>query len=315
MAAGDAVGALRLLNRLLSIQPDHPEVVAALQGLHQQADARIERRSNAWMGGVALLALSGAALAWWGFVGAAPRPSEVAVDAPPNLPHDATFPSEVSPPPPPPGPDLAAAAPALEVPSEPDLVARRIRSDEAIGGPTQDPARGTPNRVDVAPVRTVESTNPAAVVERPAPDAPAWVELRANLPADIWLGDRRVGNTRQRDPIEVPPGVHEFELRSDLVEPRVVRVIVAPGEHWSGPNVHLEHRPATVHFEPSFPAECVVAIDGVARGTMADIGWSVPLRQPTAVHDVQVSCPGEKPQRQHYSGLTTPEVTMRQEAP
>jgi hypothetical protein len=150
-----------------------------------------------------------------------------------------------------------------------------------------------------------EPRPPGTKVRRPAPppaaDPPpplpesrlefATLEIRSNYPSDVFVDGQRRGDTRQRDPIQLPPGEHQVVLRSEWIQDYAILVDLEPGEKWTpGEVLRLVPKPGVVDLDPAFDAACTVTLDGVVLGTIAERGRAITVNHPEEPHEVSVAC-------------------------
>ncbi len=327
LEAGDALSALRLFNRLLAMDEDNEEVLELVASLHHEPESR--RRPVTFGLGLAAVVLVAGALATW-FAGPLaisgdPSDPDVAVQPDPanttdlaNDPAPTVEPAERPPeaPVPPgsdptdlerdpdptvPGADRIVAPPEPEGTPEPVVPDPQPRPDpapvpEPVAAPVPAP-RPMPTRIDLQPTLQV------------VPNKPATLRVVSNMAADIYQGDRRLGSTRSS--LELEPGAHVLEIRSDVVKPFELRVEVAPGESVER-IVQLEARPATVRFASVFPDACAVTLDGVQVGTLGQLGRELSVPRPQQHgHAVQLACP-DKPAWDHvWSSVVIPDQVLQ----
>lgn len=309
--AGDHLDALRLFNRLLSMDEDHAEVLELVQRLHGSA----QRRPSAGILGLvalaALLLLGGGWLLW-----SEPRATDAAATGPltegPRSPVAA--PLVAAPPPaeelrpepvPPPAP-VESAAPTppaggpLSSASSSNLGGTRpiSTSDDRLRAtlprhPSQPPA-GLPLGGDaLAAAETSETREPMAKV---------LLRSRSELLGDIWIDDKKLGQTRDPHPIELPAGSYEVVVKSRYVQPVRFRLEVEPGELYER-TLDLRAVPGKIEFRSQdYVESCIVRLDGADVGT---VGQLDPPRillvdPPNRPHAVEVDCDGEVT-RKRYS--------------
>lgn len=296
LVAGDHLAALRLFNRLLSMDEDNPQVLALVQGLHGEVRRRPSASILGLLAVAGMVALGGAGLLWWswdtpgtgsealaatrldpGFVvpTVPPRPpdapsgQEARTEAQAVSPGDA---ASTSPAPPTPAARLSPA-------SEPREAARAIAAPR----PSR-PSNRPPSRVLAPP----PATNP------PPPDPPAEILVRSTNATwgDIFIDDQRRGQTRDLDPILVPPGSYEIVVKSAFVKPVTLRVDVEPGERFER-LIDLELLPGEVEFrEADYPTHCGVLLDGRMVGTVGQLDRVLRVSRPDIPHEVTVDCSG-----------------------
>jgi len=277
LAEGDHLSALRLFNRLLSMDGDNEEVLTLVQGLH--GDPTPVRRTRTYLLaalGLLVVGAGGAGLVWVGQQVPEPPPI-AAVPSPPAAPPTPAPPqlAAVEPDPEPPAP-----APAVEVAAAPP-------PRPAPTGPFARPPRPRP-----APVPE------PAPVEPPVADEPGRLKVNSGeISAQVWLDGRKIGDTRQTH--ELPAGAHRLEVRGLYIETHQETVVVSPGEELVV-NVKLQPKPARVFFDASHDDACAVTLDGGLAGTVKQLERVLIIDEPLEPHTVEVDCPGEPPLSQRY---------------
>jgi tRNA A-37 threonylcarbamoyl transferase component Bud32 len=300
IAAGDDLAGLRLINRLLTLDPTHEEALRLVHDLHGLENVGSPRR--AWL-------LAGGALAVLGafvLVGVlAPRPPEPApergaserptaaaarVDEPVKQAPVETI--EASPPPEAPVAPLEPPEPTAEAPAP----------------AATPPARPPPPADPPAVARPTEPAPQPAEVGAAKPAEPACVAFRSlTAPADVYLDGVRIATTRDVGCHQLPAGSYSFVLRGGMVEETTIRLTLKPGERRDAELVQLALRPGKVRFAPTLGATCVVSVDGLAQGSLESLGYAVLLTRPDRPHRVSLKC-GQKTLAEDYAGLAYPEV-------
>jgi tRNA A-37 threonylcarbamoyl transferase component Bud32 len=201
MDDGDALAALRLANRLLSLEEDHPEALALVQGFHGLTEpARSAPAGRGWVVALAALGLGLGAVVWWlspapqtpvegASVPSAPREAVAALareapaaGAPGDLagaagaPDDAVRAEASVPPADPTTADPSKADPRTADPSKADAAA----SDRSIG-PRGDVVAGD-GRGPLTPTTPATTPAPVGGAARSASDGPATSPSSASLP-------------------------------------------------------------------------------------------------------------------------------------
>jgi serine/threonine-protein kinase len=274
MAAGEALVALRLFNRLLAIDEGNAEVLALVQNLHRPNRSLRPRRAIWGVVGVLTLGAMGA-VAWFTVEQAAPP-----VQPPVSMGAVAPTPK----PPPPPAPVVEPTVVALEVPT---------RSAAPLAPTT--PAIRSPE----APAPPLPSPLPSSI-------APAHVRFVTPFAAQILREGRVLGDVRQRDAFELPAGHHELEARGDAVETLVFTVDLVEGSE-TEMDLPLVPRPARVRIDATWPEDCTVRLDGVDAGTVASLPLGhgpdgtpvrvLGVRGPLDPHEVTLTCAGTSTSR------------------
>jgi len=275
LAKGDHLAALRLFNRLLTLDEDNAEVLALIQGLHENEEPR--RRSPLALAGLALVVAAVAAVAMGWFLG---RPEAIQPEPIAEVPVPAT---------------VAVAEDPTPVPLIPV------------------PVPAVPMAAPEAPAtRSPPSLLPPKVRERlaatPPPSDPAEVQIRTTQPyvADILEGGARLGDVRQAGWISVPAGEHLFVLRGPGIHDYELRLAVAPGERRKIVVEDLRPRPVEVAIDPAFPATCDVLVNGVAAGSLGALGYEASLPDPQASNIIVLDCGDDGVFRRTFDGMASP---------
>ncbi|MCO4744562.1 MAG: protein kinase [Proteobacteria bacterium] len=273
---GDHLAALRLFNRLLAMDEDNAEVLELVQGLHAMDpdEGRAKLRPLAWLGLVA-----GALLLATAVVGAAQWRDEARSTPVITLPEEPapTAPFDRITAPPTPLPVAPVPSPAAEV--EPT----------AVPSPAPAMARVAPAPKEI-PIEARRVLNPK-FTEPPPPEGPVEVQFRTGrFFAEIWEDGAMIGNTRQVEPINVPPGAHRFELRNPLHKTRIIEQTLLSGQPFDQV-VTLEPLDSLPMKVPaSYPPDCGVNLDGKLVGQLGQLGWTIEIPDLTADHRVIVDC-------------------------
>ena len=278
---GDHLSALRLFNRLLSIDEDNEEVMALIREFHGLPS---QRPRTAVFAAVAL-SVMGILLAFvlW------PRQ---AADDPPTMPAPAEpLPLEappveaaVTPPPPEPAVRPADEPAPIGAPAEPTTA-------KAVDPRDVRPAPSLPRRIVAAPVAPV----------KPAVLAPGKLHLMSKTPATIFMGEERVGSTREKCCLSYPPGEHVFTLKHEYYEDLDVRVTLRSGETVKQ-MVNLVALPARAHVPAAWDPQCIAIVDHVPSGTLHDLGYWVTLGSHDEPHGVTLRCDGNEYSHQYAAG-------------
>ena len=324
LEGGEHLTALRLFNRLLCIDEENEEVLALVQGLH--AETRPSRRSHfvVFMAAVSLLAVVGVG---WGLSQLEPGTDDGLELAQPTTPSDSskgsTRPaslgsppaaSSVPPAPGPPAPTETTAPPGGAVPPSPDSSSGERAMPEAPPPTTRRSKKVKPRpRREAAALNVKSAADITPTVTAPQPPPLAHVELRARAPffADIYEDGRRLGTTRDADPIDVLPGKHVFVLKHELLEDQSVEVTVAGGERFVRRDIQLTPKPALVRVDRAFGEDCRVNQDGNAIGTLGELKYQFRLPQPDQRHMLVLDCGDAGVHTREVSGLTVPVFDFR----
>ena len=272
---GSPLTALRLFNRLLAYDGDHEEVLNLVQGLHTHEETP---RHRGWVVGTAA-----AAIVTLGVAGTLITQDIGARDVSEN----------------------ARASIELPVPAEkpgaPTVEARPVQPDPDAAAPPPIPTRtalpDVPREAPRQPARPTQGAEPTpAPIAPPEPlerDAPGYLKIRSgDLPADIYLQGAKIGSTRSLQPIELPPGSYELEIRSSHIIPKELIVFIGPGETLEE-EILLQPRPATVKIGPRYDPRCDVTLDDVNLGTVEGLDRAIQVTEPSNPHVVRLTCGAE----------------------
>jgi len=265
LAANDHLGALRVFNRLLSIDEDNAEVLALVQGMHTAGKPERPRRSAApWVAAALALGL-GTTLGWLFWPDPPPiQPVEVG---------ESPAPEPEAPPSPEPAPAAENSGPA------------------PIPGPAPEPRP--------AKVSPVYRQSPPRTPPPPGPDGKPVEPGRITVVVPgswghIYVDNKLMGRTGEVGVMEVSPGRHTLRVENDLSLPWDRPFDVAPGERldFSPP---LVPKPATAELPPGIDGACIVHLDGVSRGAVSALGGAVSIRDPRSAHTIELRCPEGEP--------------------
>ncbi len=298
LARGDHLAALRMFNRLLSMDGENAEVLALVQGLHGQVRPR--RRVGWLLGGSATVVVvtAIAAVVLW------------SRSLPPGPPPDAA-------PRPTPAP-VEAAAQAVEAAAQADPPAPVVRGPDPVPGAT--PGEPAPA---AAQVLVPTPTPPPPLVRRPQPQpavvpvdpvpapAPPLVvaqngtgKLHLSSPdflsAEVFTGSTRIGMTNKV--IEIPSGKYHLVVRSLYVQEYELDVEVGPGETVQQ-KIPLKPKPWKILLE-GWEGDCRVTHNGQARGTVATLDAVLLVDRPHQPQAVVLTC-GSEPHEFRWSELRT----------
>jgi len=270
--AGDHLGALRLCNRLLSMDEHNADVLELIQSLHGGERAGTTTRTR-WLaaGGLAVLALTGLALVFAG----GREPGD-------------TGPTETVPMT---GPALSIA----EGPDPPPPVPLVIVS------PTER-AAPTPVRMERSPSDFSEpALRPRALSNLTGEAALASVRINAGDAFVVVFKDGdRIGTSRED--LKLAPGVHDLVLKSELYDEKGLTITVDAGER-RVETVEMTPKPAVLLFPDAVPEDCTVAIAGEVHTVGAiDRRWTLdrPDQYKSAL-EVTLTCGDAIPQEMPWN--------------
>lgn len=284
LARGDHLAALRMFNRLLSMDGENAEVLQLVQGLHGQVKPR--RRVGRLLGWTATLAVAtaiGAVVLWSRTLPAATAPPpEASVRAPAPVPA-AADPAAVQ----------ATAAPAPPVAIAPPEIVDP--SPPAVPAPAPSPVRRDPP-VPVAgpgPRTTPDPEPPPDVAPAPPPVVAArqgMGRLHLSSPesfaAEVWNGSDKIGATNRF--IDIPAGKYRLVVRSAVLQPYELEVEVGP-EETVRKQVPLKPKPWRILMD-GWDGDCAVTHNGVPRGTVAALGAELQVARPHEPQTVVLAC-------------------------
>lgn len=283
LAANDTLGALRLLNRLLSIDEDNPEVLELVQGMHA-ASPSAAPPSKRWRVAVAAFAAFFVGLGVWGI---AQRALQGDASAPLDEPES------------PIAQDLdegsaQVGAESTEIPSEslePNLEVQPTNS-AGVDRSGKSSSSRPPVRSSARTPETTRVTSPtASAPEQTTPDPPARVTvLVPGTWANFYIDNKRVGRTGA-GPLTVAPGTHTLRVENDLSLPYTTTFDVAPGEEVTIEVTALQRKPVVVRFEATLDGSCRVVLDETERGTLQGLSYTFQILEPDAGHTLSLLCP------------------------
>jgi serine/threonine-protein kinase len=285
---GDALCALRLLNRLLSIDEDNAEVLALVQGLHSDTPTR--RRAPAVLAAVAVLVAAVAFLVVGLVTGALPLPWTSSSATPPP-PGTASLQVDLPVPPAPVGlrptrVEPETAAPVASVGGGAVAPAPVVRIASGGDTPSTGPQRDRPTTEAVV----ADALDPEVA---PVPTKPGRLAVRPKNPGvfQVYIDGAPSGwQSNDKGWIEVEPGSFMVSLKNAFHEPYEIEVIVAPGEDRLLEPTLVAY-PITVTFPDAWAEDCKLNVNGKPLGDLSDHGHRLELeRRSKLVHDVRLTC-------------------------
>jgi serine/threonine protein kinase len=293
LASKDHLGALRLFNRLLSLDEENEEVLQIVQGMHTPTDLAPPPSSKRWWS-VGVGAALTAAVATWALWPSLPTPGEpdgVAMVALGEGSIDVENPNEGS------DENTPLPDPATGARTESMSVLASDLSHRDGTPPSRDPA--TVAARSAAPARTGRSAPPegdragSAAAVASVPDEPGTVSVfvREGAWAFVYVDGVQKGRTGEVGVMKVTPGKHTIELRNPMAVPYTRPFEVAPGEHIEIGVDELTPLPILGRFDPRLPDACHVTLDGQPRGTLGALGHALTITDPRGPHSLRVSCP------------------------
>jgi eukaryotic-like serine/threonine-protein kinase len=264
----DHLEALRLFNRLLSIDEGNAEVLTLVQGMH--TDVPREAPSlRTWGIGVGIVVA--AFVVTWGLW---PRGQE----------GSAAVTTEPSPP-------LEAATQTVS--PQPEAIVASMEATPIATPPA--PAAKAP---------TVANRVMRPKEREPVPDAEIAVEppLPARLTVDpglswgvVSVDGKELGRAGQGRVYNIEPGHHRLKVTNDTSKPYETEFDAAPNQPIEL-KATLEPLPYTVFFK-DFAPSCVVGLDGQTQGPIESLGGklAIPAPDPNNEYNVTVQCEKEEP--------------------
>ena len=313
LAEGDHLAALRLFNRLLSMDEDNAEVLALVQNLHGDPTAT---SSNSWRWAsvfvLALVAIIGA-WRWWVvtpeelpparspvaettarepgvpaavFVGEPQRPE--VVDVPATRSTDGEEPVT-----------RGTAAASVHGESPPSVVV----------DPPSAAVEDTPPR-DAPPKRVQPPASGAAVAHEPpqiepAPFGKLLVVVSRGYMAEVLLDGQPVGQVRQEIP--VPPGTYDLTVRAEFAKPYLQRDVSIGSDERRVVNVTLELLGREVRFV-GWSDDCRLRADGVESNTLGELEHYWWVQRPDKELSLEVTCPDGRHATQRWPHLLENQV-------
>jgi serine/threonine-protein kinase len=271
LAAGDHLGALRLFNRLLSMDEHNADVLRLIRSLH--GEVRDGSSPNRWLavGALGVLAVTGLVLG----IAAAREPRGT-----PDT-HAAVVGAAVESPRP----------SSTEVAAIPPPAATPVRT-ETLTRPIQTP----PNEVTEGGSANVRRAR--SLSERPPPPPPMGrikIITGRTAPLEIWEGGTLVGKTKEE--LTLPVGAHDLVLKHEYYRETRAQVTVSEGEA-TKTYVPVEPKPAVVQFGGNVPDDCVLSVNGTPHGlvgTLPGRRWTELQPDKTEKATLSLQCPDAEP--------------------
>jgi serine/threonine protein kinase len=271
LADSDHLGALRMFNRLLSMDDENQEVLDLIRGMHGTRKSKYKKRQILPIAFLAVVAIVALVSLLWPNVDGTPsvqRQSDDGLDPIQNE-------------------QDVEVADINDVDSEPMVV------------PTKDIAPIAPS--PKGQIKTAEKNTSTAATERerrvdlakPSESSTNAMVL-VTVPGswgDIYIDGELKGRTGAIGKIEVSPGTHILGVRNDHALPYQQNFTVAPGENKIVEVTSLQRKPARFRLLNAPTPDCVVKVDGIRRGTVGSLSRTYRIRTPEKSHDLTVECP------------------------
>jgi serine/threonine-protein kinase len=257
----DHLGALRLFNRLLSMDDQNEEVMELVQSMHgtQSGQARPGRRIMMGLG--LLLSCAGFAILMW------PEPTT-----------DST---------------------TMQSPSDRGLVLRSLNSEaNDIDAPPSKVATGgdlaSRPRTKTTPLKPAQDRRERRERRREAAEQSKPGSILITVPGswgDIYIDGKLHGRTGSVGRIEVQPGTHTLRIENEHALPYKRSFTVAPGEDKAIEVTSLKRKPASYRLQTNLDGDCTVLVDGIKRGSLGGLKRTVRVPDPGRTHALKVHCP------------------------
>lgn len=269
LAQSDHLGALRMFNRLLSVDENHTEVLDLLRGLHTQTAKSANRTKILPIGGAVLALVAGISWAIW--------------PAPPDSLPGANRTTDLG------GAQIEVAEPGV---TNPEINADAPPAVVATG--RQEPTIKLPLSTQRILAKLKEDTPTPTAVQKKVRAQPELGSVLVTVPGswgDIYIDDELMGRTGKIGAIELTPGTHVLVIRNDQALPYQDSFTVAPGEQLTIEVTDLQRKPARVRLLNAPATECAVKVDGLQRGTIASLANTIRVRSPEREHSLTIQCP------------------------
>lgn len=294
LEAHNHLEALRLFNRLLSLDEDNEEVLTLIQGMHSLQPEESTDSKPWWL--VALTVPLAAGLLTWA-LWPEPPPELVEPILPPVVEIQEPEPVEAAP---------VEAAPVEAAPVEaapvetapvetPPLPVARLREPEplAIISP----------KLSISDTPRISAADALSSTSTPEDAAPGKVTvLVPGAWGYIYIDDRRRGRTGQVGALDLSAGTHTLRVENDYSLPHIQEITVVSGEPQTITISDLKRKPATIQL-PGLDGSCEVSLDGAVLGTAAGLGYRFQLSEPDREHTVELRCPEGDPQTHNLKGI------------
>ena len=263
----DHLEALRLFNRLLSIDEGNVEVLALVQGMHTDV-SRDPPSLRTWGLGVGVVVA--AFVVTWGLWPRGNEGNAAVTTTEPSVPREAA---------------------TQMVTPQPDAIVA------SIDAPAATPPAPVTQYAEVAK-RVRPKDRPVPIVEEIAvePPAPARLAVRTGLSwGNVELDGTDLGRAEPGQEFVIAPGHHTLKVSNDTSKP-YVREFDAESGKLTEITAELEPYPFIVSFE-GFEPDCVVGLDGVILSpihSLSDGELLIPAPDPNREYNVTVQCGKEE---------------------
>lgn len=282
LAKRDHLEALRLFNRLLSIDEENAEVLALVQGMHTDQVERESGPLRTWGIGVSLLGLA-FVVTWVLWPRPAPPMPAVTTGAEstgglaeasiPNAPIDSVRPI------------VAEPGPAANVATEPTSVAQPA------------PIERRPAPIATHTARIPPRSQEPAVADALEPAAPLQpAKLTVIVPLGwgrIYVDDVDLGSTSDGKVLTIAPGDHRLKVANPMADSFETPFHVDAGETRTI-EAPLKRKPYVIAFQ-DFGDTCIVSMDGQPKGTVGALSrkYTIEAPDPNKQYLLRVECENE----------------------
>lgn len=298
--AGDHATARSDFNRLLALEPDHPEVMELISDLAFAGTERSLHSTLARWGGLAVLIVAIPGIWIWS---QSAKPTTIATDQDPHLSSEQV--SEVAP---------QESGPEFQVLpiSTPDLTDKTTGKSELNPAESKESGAVKPSAASNA-VET-KTTKPAAIVaeeageeaaEEVVPQPPVdqgvlhvgLSKLIRGVWADVFVDGQSKGRTRGGSAplrLELEPGTHILKVTNDYALAFERRFDLDAGQTVRFDDINLQKRPVTLQFQSTLSPECTLSLEGKVLGTLGILGFQSTISNPRDLAKLHIRCPDGK---------------------
>ena len=283
-----------VFNRLLAINPDHPEVLDLLADVANLGDPAPRFQWFKRLAG--LVILIGIGLITWLLAHKSPD-SPVPVEAnrttaPAELDWAPESTSEA------PLPEVASSAPAsgspaTQVPSPAPSPTQEVQKPTEPTPTTPEPERTGSKPADIS---VAENDKEAAATVPESTTATVTIGLsrrQRGVWADVYIDGGSVGRTRGGGAaleVEVEPGSHTLKITNDYALAFEKTFEAVAGETVQIQDVVLQKRPVRIQISSSIPEDCVLVFKGRDLGTLGTLGFQTSLTEATDASQLHIRC-------------------------
>tara|TARA_B100000530_G_scaffold335303_1_gene287064 strand:- start:477 stop:1781 length:1305 start_codon:yes stop_codon:yes gene_type:complete len=271
LAETDHLGALRMFNRLLSMDDQNQEVLDLIRGMHGTRKKKYKKRQVLPLAFLVVGLIVGLVSVFW--------PQPVQTHLVQGQSDDGLDP--------------------IENDAESETTDLNIVDSEPMVVPTKaDIPNPSATRVQIDPkkeIRRIQTkTNKKRTAKGTSPPSSENAKVLITVPGswgDIYIDGELKGRTGAIGKIEVSPGTHILGVRNDHALPYQQSFTVAPGEDKVVEVTSLQRKPARFRLLNAPSPDCVIVVDGIRRGTVGSLARTYRIRAPEKSHDLTVDCP------------------------